>query len=543
MHKLNHSTWIREIKLTSSAFWLFSPISILAFPVSLLVANKNSSPLELTAYGFFLTFITYAIYLALQGIFNYISFKSALAKLIFFLTSISATGLFRGYVFYQIVDYLELNQPSPLTERLVNSVLTTLFWLTLSNIVVSISRSFKLRYDWALNQMLSHEFEAQRNYELNLDSLNTIQSKLKSSVEKYLGQMDLIAAKNLAESIKAQINDEIRPLSQRIWIEKLDEFPATNKRLLLKDAITTLASSKPIYLLILTLLSLLNNLFLRGPGESLLRTVTTLFMVLLLLRIFDSRYSSSGFSFNLIFLILLGFVPVIFSEAILAALGYQSQWVATLLISPIPPVLLIVLSVLELSNKDKTLVISALNRYSYHTDRAKEDLALYLHNTLQSELLALSSQLEEVAVAGDKERLPAVLERVSALINKSLIDDFAKYSETPLLKIEGLISAWRGIMQIEFDVRAEYLQDPKRNVVIARTVEEVITNAFRRGKASKIHISGHQIDGNLELFFESDGVLSQPGESGLGSKWFDSISIRPWVIEESSKGVTFKILL
>jgi signal transduction histidine kinase len=157
--------------------------------------------------------------------------------------------------------------------------------------------------------------------------------------------------------------------------------------------------------------------------------------------------------------------------------------------------------------------------------------------------LALSSQLEEVAVAGDKERLPAVLERVSALINKSLIDDFSKYSETPLLKIESLISAWRGIMQIEFDVRAEYLQDPKRNVVIARTVEEVITNAFRRGKASKIHISGHQIDGNLELFFESDGVLSQPGESGLGSKWFDSISIRPWVIEESSKGVTFKILL
>jgi hypothetical protein len=543
VHKLNQIAWIREIKLTSSAFWLFSPISILAFPVSLLVANENSSPLELTTYGFILTFITYAFYLALQGVFNFLSFKSAFPKLIFFLASISATGLFRGYVFYQIVDYLELNQPSPLTERLANSVLTTLFWLTLSNIVVSISRSFKLRYDWALNQMLSHEFQAQRNYELNLDSLNTIESKLKSSVEKYLGQMDLIAAKNLAESIKAQINDEIRPLSQRIWIEKLDEFPATNKRLLLKDAITSLDSSKSIFLLILTLLSLLNNLFLRGLGESLLRTVTTLFMVLLLLKIFDSKDSSSGFSFNLIFLILLGFVPVIFSEAIVAALGYQSQWIATLLISPIPPVLLIVLSVIELSNKDRKLVISALNKYSHHPDRTKEDLALYLHNTLQSELLALSSQLEEVAVAGDKERLPAVLERVSALINKSLIDDFAKYSETPLLKIESLISAWRGIMQIEFDVAAEYLQDPKRNVVIARTVEEVITNAFRRGKASKIHISGLQIDGNLELFFETDGVLSLPGEAGLGSKWFDSISIRPWVIEESSKGVTFKILL
>jgi hypothetical protein len=545
VNKESLNTWIGELNLSSAAFLLFSPISILAFPVSLLVVNKDSSAFSLTLYGILLTAITYPIYLTFQTLFNYLNLGDRASKGVLLLLGISAVGIFRGYVFFQLVEYLKLEQPSPFSERIINSSITTLFWLLLANTVINISRSFKLKYDRALNRLLSLEFKPKADQDFNTDNLTSIQSKLKKSVEKYLDQKDLSSAQSLANSIKGQINDEIRPLSQRIWIDKLDEFPVVDRKLLLSDSVSKLDYSLTTYLLSLISLSLLNNFFLRGVTESLLRTVSTLVIVILMI-LLKSRLNvaaKSTLTTNTAFLVALGLVPILISESFLALLGYSPHWIASLLISPIPPVLLIVLSVLKLSANDRKLIINTLRNYSHSADSNKKDLAAYLHNTLQSELLALSSQLEEVAVAGDKERLPIVLERVSALINRSLVDDFAKYSESPLMRIESLIKAWAGIMEITVEIPAEYLNDPQRNVILARTIEEVATNAFRKGKAKAVRVTAIETASGLELCFSTNGTALINEDQGLGSKWFDSVSVKPWQIKEKPEGIEFTIVI
>ena len=55
----------KNSQLTTQGFLLFSPISILAFPVSVLIANPQANELGAFTYGIALTITTFVVYKAL----------------------------------------------------------------------------------------------------------------------------------------------------------------------------------------------------------------------------------------------------------------------------------------------------------------------------------------------------------------------------------------------------------------------------------------------------------------------------------------------
>ncbi len=134
---------LQNSRLSKQGFWLYSPISILGYPVSILVADENASPLLALLGGFLLTALTYLVYLAQLKLLGKKSLSSNSYLRIFFLVSV-ITGVFRGFSFYLFVDLLGQSQPSGLLNRVLSSTFTTLFWLSLSNYVISISKSFDI---------------------------------------------------------------------------------------------------------------------------------------------------------------------------------------------------------------------------------------------------------------------------------------------------------------------------------------------------------------------------------------------------------------
>jgi signal transduction histidine kinase len=247
---------------------------------------------------------------------------------------------------------------------------------------------------------------------------------------------------------------------------------------------------------------------------------------------------------NLIYLITYGLLPVLISEAMVEAAGYEGDWVATLLISPIAPVLMIVLSLLRLTARDRSTILKILENsvddlsanQPAQEQMESASVASYLHNSLQSELLALSKKLAEAAENPDKNKAAALLEQVAAITNRSIAEDFVKFAESPFERLADVIQSWRGILEIELDFDVKSLSQNEKAAIIVQTIEEVATNVARYDNATNLQVSAVNSDLGIALSFQSNGGGKLVKAQGLGSNWFDKVAVSQWSITKNQKG-------
>jgi hypothetical protein len=550
MLRFNSQTLKENTSLSIPGFIFYSPISILSFPVTVLVVNPGASFLLLTASGVGLTAVIFAFYLLFIWIDNQISTDSFAFKCANFLIAAVAVGAIRGYLFYEAVDALELNAPGSLLNRILASAATTLFWLCAANILINFSQAFRSRYEQSLKKFIERNLTGVPSLLPSAQSateLTILQEELAKSLTSRLEDGDAQNLRDVAELLKSKINLQLRPLSRRIWLRSLNEYPKIRYGRMLKDSINFLEFSKPIFVLAILFLALLSNLSIRSFTESLVRTSTFLFLLLVILSLARTRV----FSNHYVYLVMFGIIPVIGSEFIALFLEYSGSWTATFLISMVAPSLMVVLSLFNLTLRDHSLIIELLESYEIHKipnaskafDVSERHLASYLHNSLQSELLAIAGQLEEAAIANDREKSSEILQRVSALINRSFIDDFQKFAESPLERLETVRKSWSGILHIEIDFPEALLTSPARNASLVQTIEEFAANSYRHGKATKISASAIENSIGLHLTLKSNGSKKVSTKRGLGSEWLDQIAIGSWKMESTLTGTSLKITI
>ena len=544
MLKINLRTLKENVSLSKAGFILYSPISILAFPVTVLVINPGASFLLLLGTGFLLTVAMFLIYLPFTWIDQRIDQASSLAKSLNFLTAAITVGAIRGYLFFFIVDGLNLKAPGDLLNRVFASTATTLFWLSASNILINFSRTFRSRYQRSLNIFIKQNIGTISSLVPSLRSTTEVESlqiELTKSLSSKLQDGDAENLREVADLLKSKINLQLRPLSRRIWLRSLNEYPVIRFPQMLKDSIRFLDYSKQVFLGIMLILALLDNVFIRSLSESIVRTATFFAIVLLVLYFRRTRLLQH----NSFFLIVIGLVPVAGSEYISDVLGFTGSWTATLLISLVAPAVIIVLSLFNLTLRDHALIIELLENYEITRipgspksfDPGERQLASYLHNSLQSELLAIAGQLEEAATSNNHEKSSEILQKVSSLINRSFIDDFEKFSESPLERLDVVRKSWAGILNISIEIPTDLLDSPERNAKLVQTIEEFAANSYRHGKAKDIWVVAKRNEVGLQLTLRSNGSQKISTKRGLGSEWLDQIALQPWKLE-STKGVT-----
>lgn len=528
---------------TVAGFLLYSPVSILAYPVSVLVVNPKSSILLLLAVGLLITLISFLLYFATIKIQGSELVRKTIPNYIYFIGGTILIGSFRGLIFFLSNDFLDLKQPSSLLKRVLASAFTTVFWLCASNVVINLSRSFKRRYQSTLNQ-----FIASRISNTSADSsqdIRSLEDDLSQSLSGLLGKSDSQTFSRVSEELTLLINERLRPLSRRIWLRSLSEYPVINYKGLFRDSLRSLTFSRKIFLVIMTALALLNNLFLRSISESLWRTFTYLLVTGLCIYLYDvSIRKSHNIYSNSIFLFSTGSVPILFSELASGLLGFQNNYFAAFLIIPIPPVVIIILSFLDLTQRDQDSLISLLeeNGDSIFGDLApgvdlnQRQIASYLHNSFQSELLALSRQLATAALSKDKKAASSVLQRASSIANRSLSENLDRINEQPLDHLTQLIKSWKNILSIKIEIPEEILKEKFNTVVFVQTVEEIASNAFRHDKATDLTVNCIKGQLGTRLLFQSNGSQPISKSRGMGDSWLNQISLTAWSIEKNDLG-------
>jgi hypothetical protein len=517
-------------------------------PVTVLVANPQGPFLILLAAGFLLTITIAPIYFIFVFLDRRIQGPNQNLRLAIFLLSSFVTGGVRGLILYEIVDYLDLRESGTLSNRIFASIITTLIWLSAANLLINYSRDFRGRYQKTLAIYIQRNFTGQEAISPSSQSkidLELVQKSLTDMVSAILAKKSEGNLKTLANDIRGKINEELKPLSQRIWLKSLDEYPVFRYTQMFRDSIALLDFSRVIYLAILAALALFNNALIRSALESFLRTTSFLLVQIFMI----SLYKNRGKIQNILFLVAVGFLPVMASEFLVELAGYEGSWLATFIISPVAPAILIVLSLFRLTLRDHTLIIELLNATnskqsatSAHVSAIGErHLASFIHNSLQSELLAIAGQLEEAATSNNYEESARLLQRVNSLVNRSFIDEFAKFSESPLQRLDAIRKSWASILDIEVQIPAEFLDNSQRNAIIVQIIEEFAANSFRHGRATNISVTASAGRSGLALQLVSNGSGLTSTRKGLGSQWLDQISLADWELIETSEGIALHL--
>jgi signal transduction histidine kinase len=544
----------KNSQLTTQGFLLFSPISILAFPVSVLIANPQANELGAFTYGIALTITTFVVYKALIELLKLFPPIPVIRHLAFFIIPF-ITGFVRGVGFYYLVDFLSLNQPSDFLNRILSSAFTTTFWLILSNYVVSISRNFRFQYQSALNQYLLGSRNRSHPVALSPDSqevLDNLQLRLASSVEKYLDKSDPASFRSLSALLTEQINDQIRPLSRRIFIRNLSELPLVRYKQLLRDTLNNLNFSWKLFYLIITSLAVISNISIRTFEETFWRCFFFLLPLVIIMLIYRRVHESLGnvtTKLNIGFLFFTGIIPVLVSEYFVHVLKYSGNWIATLTISPVAPVIIFVLSLLRLTQQDRSMIIGMLEDSSKiqvkqipaEIDMERASIASYLHNTLQSELMALSRQLEVAANEHDPQRSAELLQRVSSRVNRSIADDYREFAQSPRERLDAVVNSWQGILSINIKNTDLLFSVQSKGSLIVQTIEEIATNISRYDMATELDISALKKGGNVVLEFQSNGQGKLVRTKGIGTAWLDRIAQSQWIIEKNKIGTLLTI--
>lgn len=549
-HKVRNLT-----QLTTPGFVLYSPISVLAFPVSLLVVNPKASSIQLLFLGFLLTVITYCFYFPLMKLFSLPMELRLTTRILLFTLVISSTGAFRGFIFFYLGESFDLVQPSSLTKRVLASMFTTIFWLVTSNLIINISRTFRNQYQSTLNQYLAAQItDASTDIKLMPEYVE-FQDLHKNLTESLLSLFESSSPESLgreSEKLTLRINEELRPLSRRIWLRSLGEYPVINYKILLRDSFKALNFSRRLFLGTMISLALLNNLFLRTPTESIWRTSTYLLSTLIILALSKKINALGNDSrVNFVFVLSISVIPIFLSEYLAGITGFDQNYLATLLITPVPIAVIVVLSLLDLSQKDRRFLLELLEAKSNNVyretaaglDPQKRQFASFLHNSFQSELLALSKQLSIAALSRDKNKTASVLQRVSAVASRSLSEDLSRMNQDPLERLGAVIKSWENMLDIDIKIDDEILEQSLSTAIFIQTLEEISSNSFRHDKATKLQITATPGEVGTKVFFLSNGAEPISKSKGMGSSWLDQVSLTPWSIEKTNSGTLITVEL
>ena len=508
------------------------------------------------AIGILLTAITFLIYCGLLVIRN--SVTSKLEDEYRFATgAIVFTGICRGFVFYGIFELLDYEQPSSLTQRVLNSTLTTVIWLGLANIVVEVNRRYKRKFRAILSQLLvvnlRNSGSAQAGFAVIAHDLALLQTQLQDSYFSVKGASDdSESMRTAAKEIRVQIETALKPLSKRLWLDSMYEYPHLKFLRLIADAIWNLKYPFFPTIAVLTLSTFVNLAPASGATYSIGSGVSLLLSFCLLeflRRRAVTNLPSLKSSINLIFVSTIGIFTGFASATVLNLFDGGGSYFLALVLAPYISAIVIVGSAITLALSDRQEILSNLSkgakRLTENTNHSLQSsqAASYIHNSLQSELTALAQQFELVAANPNKRQSEIVLEKLNSLIRRSMGEDFSNFLESPESRLDRVLKSWDEIVTLKVNIDRLLFNEASRGVLFVQLVEESLANSVRKGNATEIAIDATFIGSRLEVQIKDNGQFNSENGTGLGTAWIERFAAGEWFITAVEGGTLLKVEL
>ena len=546
----------KNLRLSRSGFYLFSIPSVIAVPFSTAWARTSYPLLSSIAIGFLLTAVTFLIYLALLMIKN-----KALPRFAedyrYAAFAIILTGIARGLLFFWFLDLLDYQQPSSLVQRVLNSTLTTIIWLGLANIVVEVNRRYRRKFRAILSQLLvvnlRNSGSAQAGFAVIAQDLALMQTHLKQSYFSLKETAeDSESMRTAAKEIRAQIETAVKPLSKRLWLTSMYEFPHLKFARLIADAIWNLKYPFFPTVTVLTLSTFVNLAPASGATYSIGSGVCLLISFSLLeffRRQVITKFPTMKSGINLVFVTTVGLFTCLFSALVLNLYDGSGSFFLALVLAPYISAIVIVGSTIMLALSDREEILSNLSKGAKRlTENTSHPLqssqaASYIHNSLQSELTALAQQFEMVAANPDKKQSEIVLEKLDALIRRSMGEDFSNFLESPESRLDRVLKSWDEIVTLKVKIDRLLFTDASRGMLFVQLIEESLANSVRKGNATEITIDATFIGSRLEVQIEDNGKFNSKNGTGIGTEWIERFAVGEWFITTVEGGTLLKVEL
>ena len=551
-----------RIQISWQSYLLFSFVSIMAVPLALL---EQLSPIHFLIFcgiGLGVTVFVGLLIVPLAALINiWLKNQARIVQEIFTISIIGASGALRGVLVYLAIDWFDFAQPTHIWIRIGTSTATTLLWFTPIAIIVTSTNSFRADYEKLLqNSILS----IARTMEI--DDSNFFPPKLETDlleIEEILGrtfgkESPSKSAESLAFAatwIKTLIEEKIRPLSHRLWIESISTPPKINFSTSVVESVRYLNIPALPVALFLSLPTFLNVSTSIGWARGAFATLVILLEVYPLLTFYRKRVSlrtAGNFRINGFLLLIPGLLlSLTFYLSNRFLFGYSFGplnliYVLLFLMVAIP------VSTFQLANRDRDQLLAAIEENllatgwleEFKDKYLKQNAASYLHNLLQSELLAISRHMENSLSRDGSVNSIHELEDLLMRLKRPIKEDFQKFLYDPVARLNKLQVAWRGIAEIEISVPATALQNQSRNLLLVQFVEEAIANAIRHANADRISVRALVLTSQqVRLSIINNGMSSGEDSVGMGTAWLNHHAPNSWIRRETENGIELIITL
>lgn len=160
-------------------------------------------------------------------------------------------------------------------------------------------------------------------------------------------------------------------------------------------------------------------------------------------------------------------------------------------------------------------------------DQERKRIAIELHDNLGSILTSLNMFSDALQARIDPAEIKKIANRISdtsALANEE-IRKISHSLDSGLLKHFGLEAAIKQLTEavgsakaITFDLDIQVSQDisNENGLEIYRIMQELVNNALKHSQCSKIRLEVNQIDQQMSIIFEDNGVGFEPTKVGAG---------------------------
>jgi two-component sensor histidine kinase len=460
---------------------------------------------------------------------------------------IAVIGLIRGYFSYIGLGLLDFPEYAELPIRLATSTSSTLLWLTLAIYLVSMHEKFKNDFDSFIRTSFNTLSKVEPAQLRKIPSALAPEIKaIEVQIQKSLSHMyESVVTPEILLSVSQQLRDcietSIRPLSHRLWLQDGKVYPRISLRALLREGLDRQDFSIYFAVSFLALLSSFNLSSSIGvPRASLAIFIT--FAITSGYFLVQRKYvpnismksktlkvlnlSAPGLALSGVFYLLNTYI---FSDD----LGFLN-----LFLLPISFTVFLLASTIRVVREDQSRFFSQLKldidsriteQVNNQDQQSGKEVAAFLHNSVQSELLALSYQLEELSKNPDSKEAKVTLERLASSLTAQIGKNFENFNEKPTERLSTLVSAWSGIALVEYASDPDVLSGFSRAHDVVQVIEESITNAVRTANATIIRISWERTASlNLCVEVKDNGHVDHIGASGLGTQWLDEIAFGRW---------------
>ena len=365
--------------------------------------------------------------------------------------------------------------------------------------------------------------------------------------------MDQQGYQLLAEKLRDFADTKVRPLSHKMWekeIEKKSSFPFWR---LVKLAVTENPLPTITYPVLALWLMAVNAISLFGWQRGLFFAAVDAIVFVVTLLVFK-RISVFPGSWNAFIF------PTIATATIFAARAYiRPELEPAQFIAGIAVVWIWLFTSLTLAGgvvqsiKTQNQILEDLEKDLQDGEQLKylqmeientgsQDLAKFIHGTVQSKLMAYSLKISQAVSEGDVDQAGEARRQAKELISNPLAE-YRPLSKTTLEEgLAALKTGWEGIVdiQVEFEpIDESFIQ------TALEIISEAVSNAQKHGFAERVKVRINNQDSGILIEIIDDGIGPRESQGGYGLRMIDKQTAGNWSLglNENGEGSTLRAII